>query len=261
MPCIGHVRQPLQPPGCGAMPSEGIQGDEWDAYVTLDTYNKDERGIAYGARALGRRSSHSSRRGHDLPRRTVTPSTGRRGTGDGTRYAGRYAKLRYQSCLDESVEPVQVDIGQDWGCHPTLWSTRQGGVEFPVLQVSGSEHVRTSRRNRLSRRCSPQYPDGYLVVETVETLSDASFDEPGRPRPGIRDFFECRVASSAGTETVGAVGESRLVVRFEEQAYRLRRRVCPPRTAGRAVFVSHSSSGCRRVGSAGIGNARDVTHR
>src|SRR3989440_845066 len=76
----------MQPPGCGAMPSEGIQGDEWDAYVTLDTYNRDERGIAYGARALGRRSAHSSRRGHDLPRRTVTPSAGRRGTGDWTRY-------------------------------------------------------------------------------------------------------------------------------------------------------------------------------
>jgi hypothetical protein len=34
------------------MPSEGIQGDEWAAYVTLDTYNEDERGIAYGVRAL-----------------------------------------------------------------------------------------------------------------------------------------------------------------------------------------------------------------
>ena len=27
------------------MPSEGIEGDEWDAYVTLDTYDRDERGI------------------------------------------------------------------------------------------------------------------------------------------------------------------------------------------------------------------------
>jgi hypothetical protein len=31
------------------MPSEGIQGDEWGAYVTLTTYDRDERGIAYGA--------------------------------------------------------------------------------------------------------------------------------------------------------------------------------------------------------------------
>ena len=34
------------------MPSEGIEGDEWDAYVTLDTYDHDERGIACRARAL-----------------------------------------------------------------------------------------------------------------------------------------------------------------------------------------------------------------
>ena len=33
------------------MPSEGIQGDEWGAYVMLDTYNGDERGITYRARA------------------------------------------------------------------------------------------------------------------------------------------------------------------------------------------------------------------
>ena len=31
------------------------------------TYNRDDRGIAYGARALGRRSARSSRRSHDLP--------------------------------------------------------------------------------------------------------------------------------------------------------------------------------------------------
>jgi hypothetical protein len=35
----------LQPSGRGALPSEGNQGDEWDAYVTLDTYDRDERGI------------------------------------------------------------------------------------------------------------------------------------------------------------------------------------------------------------------------
>ncbi len=43
------------------MPSEGVQGDEWATYVPLDTYNKDERGIAYGTRVLWRRRSRSSR--------------------------------------------------------------------------------------------------------------------------------------------------------------------------------------------------------
>ena len=49
------------------MSNEDIQGDEWDAYITLDTYVRDERGIAYGARALWRQSARSSRRGNVLP--------------------------------------------------------------------------------------------------------------------------------------------------------------------------------------------------
>ena len=43
------------------------------------TYDRDERGIAYGARALWRRRPRSSRGSHDRPRRTGKPSTGRRG--------------------------------------------------------------------------------------------------------------------------------------------------------------------------------------
>jgi hypothetical protein len=70
--------------GVRAMPSEGIQGDELAAYVPLDTYGRDERGIAYGTRVLWRRRSGSSRRSHDLPRRTGKPSTGRSRPGDRT---------------------------------------------------------------------------------------------------------------------------------------------------------------------------------
>jgi hypothetical protein len=36
---------PGQPPGHGAILSEGIEGDEWGAYVTLETYDEAERGI------------------------------------------------------------------------------------------------------------------------------------------------------------------------------------------------------------------------
>jgi hypothetical protein len=46
MPCVDIGGWSAQPPGYEAMPNEGIQGDEWDAYVALDTYNEDERGIA-----------------------------------------------------------------------------------------------------------------------------------------------------------------------------------------------------------------------
>ena len=45
MLCDGMVGRPSQPSERGALPSEGNQGDEWDAYVTLDTYDRDERGI------------------------------------------------------------------------------------------------------------------------------------------------------------------------------------------------------------------------
>ena len=45
MLCDGLVVRPSQPSERGALPSEGNQGDEWDAYVTLDTYDRDERGI------------------------------------------------------------------------------------------------------------------------------------------------------------------------------------------------------------------------
>ncbi|MCA1607336.1 MAG: hypothetical protein LC775_18145, partial [Acidobacteria bacterium] len=39
--CFGMECRSKQPPGRGAMPNEGIQEDEWTAYVTLETYNKD----------------------------------------------------------------------------------------------------------------------------------------------------------------------------------------------------------------------------
>jgi hypothetical protein len=59
--------------GTRAMPSEGIQGDEWTTYVPLDTYSGDEHGIAYRTRALWRRRPRSNRRSHDLPGRTGEP--------------------------------------------------------------------------------------------------------------------------------------------------------------------------------------------
>jgi hypothetical protein len=72
------------------MPSEGIQGDEWATYVPLDTYNRDERGIAYGTRVLWRRRSRSSRRRNDLPRRT-----GSRPQGEGDQVIGHSQPGRY----------------------------------------------------------------------------------------------------------------------------------------------------------------------
>src|SRR5258708_23334571 len=55
----------------GSSTARSIQVECWD------------HRIAYGGRPLGQRSFHSSRRRHDLSRRTGKPSTGRREAGDG----------------------------------------------------------------------------------------------------------------------------------------------------------------------------------
>ena len=47
--------------------SEAKQGDEWGTYIGLGRVMTTYHGIAYGARALGRRSRHSSRRRDDRP--------------------------------------------------------------------------------------------------------------------------------------------------------------------------------------------------
>ncbi|GAB3976480.1 hypothetical protein GCM10029978_063470 [Actinoallomurus acanthiterrae] len=46
--CPGLVPWPGQPLECGAMPSEGIEGDEWDAYVTLSRTARTNMGSPTG---------------------------------------------------------------------------------------------------------------------------------------------------------------------------------------------------------------------
>src|SRR5215471_3101423 len=63
------------------MCSEHIEGDEWGTYVALGRSTPAERGMAYGARALGPRSANSTRGSHVLSRGTGEPCTGGSGTG------------------------------------------------------------------------------------------------------------------------------------------------------------------------------------
>ena len=70
----GSVPLTLSVSGRWAMGNEPIQGDERDTYVALERQQSRNCGIAYGARALWRRSPHSSPR-------AGKPPTWRRGTG------------------------------------------------------------------------------------------------------------------------------------------------------------------------------------
>jgi len=51
--CAGIVKGLAQPLGCGAMPSEGIQGDEWGAYVTLGRTTRTNAGSPVGREPYG----------------------------------------------------------------------------------------------------------------------------------------------------------------------------------------------------------------
>src|SRR6266446_4445104 len=63
------------------MRNERIQGHEWGTYVALVRSFVTEHGMAYGARALGSRSAHSTRGGDVPPGRTGEPCTGGSSTG------------------------------------------------------------------------------------------------------------------------------------------------------------------------------------
>ena len=76
-----------------------------------------------------------------------------------------------------------------------------------------------------------------LVVKRPEAIGDVSLDEPGRPGPGVGHLPQRGVAAPAGPETVGAVGELRLVVRLQQQAHHFADQlVRPRRQAERAQF-------------------------
>ena len=53
MPCGDIVERSLQPSGCGALPNEGNQGDESDAYVTLGRMTGTNAGSPAGREPHG----------------------------------------------------------------------------------------------------------------------------------------------------------------------------------------------------------------
>ena len=93
--------------------------------------------------------------------------------------------FRYENCLDEFVEPVQVNIGQDRGGHPALRTAAQRGVPFPVLKVPGLQHIPQQPQEPVIVNLLAQYPEKYPVIKRSETVGNISLDEPGRPGPGF----------------------------------------------------------------------------
>jgi hypothetical protein len=158
--CDGVVSDPTQPSERGALPSEGNQGDERDAYVTLGRTTGTNAGSTYGARAPGWRSAHSSRGSNDPPRGTGEPSTGRRGIGGWT------SKSR-EVCVMQSAETVlgvlrEIPGGQPRSRH-SHWRARRSETVTPgsgerTLEKDPPRHLASvpispcSKHTRASRR-------------------------------------------------------------------------------------------------------------
>src|SRR5437773_1399070 len=81
------------------MPSEGIEGDEWGAYVALGRMTRTNVGSPVGRESYRRRRLRSSRRSHARPGRAGKPPTGRRGPGDWT-------PCCWEVCVMQSAETV-----------------------------------------------------------------------------------------------------------------------------------------------------------
>src|SRR5713101_1430208 len=91
------------------MCSEHIQGDEWGTYVALARSAPPERGMAYGARALGSRSANSTRGSHALPGGTGEPCTGGSGTGG---WRARSCEVREMRNAEAAQALVRALLGK-----------------------------------------------------------------------------------------------------------------------------------------------------
>jgi hypothetical protein len=105
-----------------ALDNESREGNERATYDALGRTSVTERRIPYGPRGLRVRTPRSSRGRHDPPRRTVTPSTGRRGIprrrerasstggrrGSYDSQAGRYARCEMPQRLWGSSENAET---------------------------------------------------------------------------------------------------------------------------------------------------------
>ena len=181
------------------MPSEGIQGDEWGAYVALVTYDKDERGIAYGTRVLWRRRPRSSRRSNDRPGRTGKPSTGRRGPGDRT-------PTDREVCVMQSAETV-LGVLRERGrrglpCERTVSTTVQpavvsAGLRAHLLQPGGDD-----------ARGHAETVDG-MSLGKIGRIIDAMRHERYRFSPVRRVYIPKKNGKTAAAGPAVLVGQAR----------------------------------------------------
>ena len=101
---------------------------------------------------------------------------------------------------------------------PALRGSAERGVPHPVLQVSGLQHVSHQPQEPVVVDLLAQDREHDLVVEAPKQSAMSPSMNQVVPVQVLATSRQRGVAAPAGTETVGAVGEPRLVVRLQQEA-------------------------------------------
>src|SRR6266536_2151726 len=115
------------------------------------------------------------------------------------------------------VQPVEVDVRKDGTDDPALRNSAERRVEPPVLQVSRLQQRPDQPEETAVVDAFSEDAKQDLMIQSVEKLSDVKLEKPGRAGPGVVHLAQRGVAATAPTETMGVLGELRVVVGVQDE--------------------------------------------
>ena len=91
----------------------------------------------------------------------------------------------YEHVLDELVQPVQVDVCQNWADHAPLRCPAQGAAIAPFFQVARFQQVLEQAQEAVVAEFLAEYRQHDFVVDVVEAPFDVSLNEPSDSMPVV----------------------------------------------------------------------------
>src|SRR5262245_45036622 len=103
-----------------------------------------------------------------------------------------------QRRLDKLIQPVKVDVAQNWTDHTPLRDTDQAFVVLPIFKIPGLEQVGEQAQEAVVVQPLAQNRQHGLMVETVKAAGNIALDVPLHPSPVPRNLLQRRVTTTAG---------------------------------------------------------------
>lgn len=117
--------------------------------------------------------------------------------------------------MDELIELIEVQGAEERGQHATRSRPTHCHVMPLVFQVAGFQQLTDELEEAGIVDLLTQDTHEHGMVDGVEVVGDAPFDEPSGPRPGGLDVGEGSVAPASRTEAMAPVAELGLVLGCE----------------------------------------------